>query len=83
MNIALWVVFGMLSGVIANWLDPKRTMKDLVGEIVLGAMGALLGGMLANVLMQVTITGFNFIAFLAAIIGSLALLFVNNALQKS
>ena len=83
MNLVLWIIFGMLSGVIANWIHPKKSMPDLVGSIVLGAMGALLGGMLANVILQVNVVGFNLVAFLVALFGSTILLMANNSLQKN
>jgi len=76
MNILAWLIFGLLVGIIANVLDPRQAKGGILGAIVLGIVGALVGGFLATLFFGVGITGFNLPSFLIAIAGALILLLI-------
>lgn len=76
MNILSWIIFGLIAGSIANLVDPNPSKGGIFGSVVLGILGAVIGGWLANMLLGVAVTGFNFTSFLIAVGGSLLLLFV-------
>lgn len=76
MNIISWILFGLIAGSIANLLDPNPSKGGILGSIVLGILGAIVGGWLANIILGVTVSGFNFTSFLIAVGGSLLLLFI-------
>ena len=82
MNVIGWVIFGLVAGTIANIIDPHPSSGGIVGAIVLGIVGAMVGGFLANILLGIDITGFNLTSFVVAIAGSLLLLFVGRALRS-
>lgn len=82
MNIILWVLFGTLVGVVANSTDPSSNARDITRSVFLGVIGALLGGLAANIIFGVTLSYFNFTTFLIAIAGSLILLFFSKAAKK-
>ncbi|OGE41474.1 hypothetical protein A3E86_05260 [Candidatus Daviesbacteria bacterium RIFCSPHIGHO2_12_FULL_47_45] len=82
MNILTLVLFGLIAGSIANLLDPEPSRGGVLGSIVLGIIGALVGGFLANVLLGLTISGFNLTSFLIAVGGSLLLLFIGRLFQS-
>lgn len=83
MNILSWILFGLIVGIAANAIDPDQNKGGLLGVILLGIIGAMIGGFLANLLFGVTVTGFNLTAFVIAVAGSLFLLFVGSALRKA
>lgn len=83
MNILAWVFFGLLVGVIANILDPRPSSGGMLGAIVLGIIGALVGGFLSSLLFGVGITGFNFTSFAVAILGSLLVLYIERAFRTT
>lgn len=82
MNILSWVVFGLVVGLIAHYLDPRPAEGGVLGTILLGVLGALLGGFLGDLLFGVGVTGFNLSSFIVAVVGSLVLLFVSRAIRR-
>ena len=84
MGIIGWVLLGFLAGVIAKAIMPGGESIGFIVTILLGVAGALLGGFLA------TAFGFgdpideffDFSTWLAAVIGSLIILFVWNAIRQ-
>ena len=50
MEILLWIVFGLVVGVVARFLMPGADPGGIIMTIVLGIIGALLGGWLGRVL---------------------------------
>ncbi len=83
MSIISWLLFGLIIGIIANAIDPETNSGGAIGAIVLGIVGALVGGFLANLIFGVSITGFNLTSFLIAVAGSLVLLFAGRAIRRT
>jgi uncharacterized membrane protein YeaQ/YmgE (transglycosylase-associated protein family) len=50
MDILLWVVFGLVVGIVAKMLMPGRDPGGIIVTIVLGIVGAMLGGWLGRVM---------------------------------
>lgn len=82
MNILAWILFGLIVGIVANTLDPQPARGGLIGAILLGIVGALIGGFLAELIFGIGVTGFNLTSFLIAIAGSLVLLFIGRAIRR-
>ncbi len=84
MGILAWLLFGLIAGVVAQFIDPTPNRGGIIGSIVLGIVGAIVGGFLASIVLGVQgITGFNFQSLVVAVLGSLLLLFVGRSLQRS
>lgn len=83
MNIISWVVFGLVVGVIANFIDPSPARGGLFGTILLGILGALLGGFLGDLLFGVGVSGFNLTSFIVAVVGSLLVLVIARAIRRA
>lgn len=83
MSILMWILFGLIVGVIANAIDPYPSSGGLLGSVVLGIVGAMVGGFLADLLFGVGVTGFNLPSFLVAIGGSLILLFIGRVVSRA
>jgi uncharacterized membrane protein YeaQ/YmgE (transglycosylase-associated protein family) len=49
MDILLWIVFGLVVGIVAKLIMPGRDPGGMILTIVLGVVGALLGGWLGRV----------------------------------
>ena len=75
-EIISWVVFGLVAGSVAKWLMPGKDPGGFVGTIVIGIVGAVVGGFIAKILaVGATVTpGFDIKSFIFAVIGSIVLL---------
>ena len=74
MGILSWIVFGLIAGLIAKLLMPGNDPGGFIITILLGIVGAVVGGFIANALGYGGVDGFNFGSFVVAVIGSLVLL---------
>ncbi len=74
MNILLWIVLGALAGWIAGAITGSG--KGLLTNIVVGVIGAFLGGWLFNQFGGVGVTGFNLYSLLVAVVGAIVLLVI-------
>lgn len=81
MNVVAWVLFGLLVGLVANILDPAPARGGLFGAIVLGIVGALIGGFLSSLIFGISVTGFNFTSFAVSVLGALIVLYVGRAVR--
>ena len=75
MGIIAWAIFGLIAGAAAKMIMPGNDPGGFFITIVIGIVGAILGGFLGTLLGVGGITGFNFGSFLVAVLGSLLLLF--------
>ncbi len=83
MTFLLWIVFGLIVGVVANAVDPRPQEGGMLGAIVLGILGAVVGGFLSNLIFGVGVTGFNLSSFIVAILGAVLLLGVGRAMRRA
>ncbi|MBI2599339.1 GlsB/YeaQ/YmgE family stress response membrane protein [Candidatus Daviesbacteria bacterium] len=83
MNLLSWIIFGLIVGVVANIIDPHPAREGWLGTIILGILGAVLGGFLGNIIFGVGVTGFNFSSFAVAVLGALLLLFIGRAFGRA
>ncbi len=74
MGILLWIIFGALVGWIASMIMRTNDEQGAILNIVVGIIGALLGGFVARALGMEGVTGFNLSSFLVALVGALLLL---------
>jgi uncharacterized membrane protein YeaQ/YmgE (transglycosylase-associated protein family) len=76
MNFLSWIIFGAIFGVVSHFIDPVGKRDGLVGSVILGVLGALLGGFIANLIFDVDLSNLTFTSLSIAVIGSLFFLFV-------
>jgi len=79
MGILLWIIFGAIVGWVASMV--MGTNDSLVTNIIVGIVGAVLGGWLMSILGESGVTGFNLYSFLVAILGSVVLIAIVRALR--
>lgn len=82
MSIIAWIVLGLIAGFIASQI-VKGSGSGVVGDIVVGVVGALVGGFLFNLFGAAGVTGFNLWSMLVAVIGAVVLLFVYHAIRRA
>jgi len=82
MGIITWIIFGLVAGAIANFIDPRPSSGGIFGSIILGIIGAIVGGYLGTLFFGVGVTGFNLMSFVVAVVGALLVLFIGRQLAK-
>lgn len=75
-NILVWIIVGALAGWIASKIMGRDAQMGAVANIVVGIVGALIGGFIMNAIGAGGFTGFNLYSLLVAILGAVVLLFV-------
>jgi len=81
-TLLIWVIVGGIAGWLAS-LVVEGTGLGLIGDVLVGVVGALLGGFLLSALLpgQVSFTGFNLTSFLVAFFGAVVLLLIIRAVS--
>jgi len=83
MNILSWIIFGLIAGALAKFISPgENDPQGCVVTIVLGILGAFVGGFIGTRLGFGTVTGFNLKSFGIAVLGSVILLLINAMLRR-
>jgi len=81
MSIIAWLILGLIAGFIASKIVNKQG-EGLVMNIVLGVVGALLGGWLFRLFGMSGVTGLNIYSLLVAVLGAVVLLFIYHGLIR-
>lgn len=76
MGLISWIVFGLIAGLIAKMLVPGRDPGGCIVTVIIGVVGALLGGFIATALGFGGISGFDWRSLGIAILGSVLLLII-------
>ena len=71
MGILAWIVIGALAGWITSILLKTNSQQGAIGNIIMGIVGALIGGYLGSAFFDLDITGINLTSIILAIGGSL------------
>jgi uncharacterized membrane protein YeaQ/YmgE (transglycosylase-associated protein family) len=73
-----WIVLGGLAGWIAGIITKNRAPMGLLPNIIIGVVGAYVGGFLMNLIGARGVTGFNPWSLIVAVVGASALLWLIN-----
>jgi uncharacterized membrane protein YeaQ/YmgE (transglycosylase-associated protein family) len=79
MSIIAWILLGLISGFIASRVVTGSGSGILL-NLVLGVVGALVGGAAFHLIGQVGVTGFNLWSMFVAFIGAVLVLFAYRAI---
>ncbi|MEJ0036571.1 MAG: GlsB/YeaQ/YmgE family stress response membrane protein [Gammaproteobacteria bacterium] len=82
MSIVAWIVLGLIAGFIGSKLINK-TGSGLLLDIVLGVVGAIVGGWVFQFFGAAGVTGLNLYSLLVAVIGSAIVLIVYHAIRRA
>jgi uncharacterized membrane protein YeaQ/YmgE (transglycosylase-associated protein family) len=81
MSILTWIILGLVSGFIASKIVNKQG-EGILLDIVLGIVGALVGGWIFAAIGHSGVTGMNLYSILVSIIGAVLVLVVYHALTR-
>jgi uncharacterized membrane protein YeaQ/YmgE (transglycosylase-associated protein family) len=82
MSIVAWIGLGLVGGAVVGWLSGGRG-RDLLSSVVVGIIGAVLGGFLAAVLLGLDISGIDGTSLLVASLVALALILFQRAIPAT
>lgn len=80
LDIILWLIVGGLAGWIASMVMGTNRSQGVVADVILGILGAFVGGLLMNVLGFSGATGFNVYSLVVATVGAIVLIALRRAI---
>jgi uncharacterized membrane protein YeaQ/YmgE (transglycosylase-associated protein family) len=81
MSILGWIFLGLISGFIASKI-VNRTGEGFFLDIILGIIGAIVGGFIFTAVGASGVTGFNLYSMVVAVIGAIVVLVAYHALFR-
>jgi uncharacterized membrane protein YeaQ/YmgE (transglycosylase-associated protein family) len=82
MSFLAWIVLGLVAGFIASKIVNKQG-EGLLLDIVLGIVGAVVGGWLFGLLGAGGVSGVNLYSLLVAVVGAIVVLFTYHLIRRS
>jgi len=79
MGIIAWLVLGLIAGFIGSKI-VNHTGSGLIMDIVLGVVGAMVGGFLFSFFGAAGVTGFNIYSMIVAVVGAVVVLWLYHLL---
>ena len=81
MSIIGWLILGLIAGFIASKIINKSG-EGVILDIVLGIVGAIVGGFLFSLIGAAGVTGFNLYSMFVAVIGAVVVLVIYHAIAR-
>lgn len=82
MGIIFWIIFGALAGWIASIVMKTDSGQGTISDIIMGIVGAMVGGFIMNLFGQLGVTGFNFYSLVVAVIGAIVVIYISRMLRN-
>ena len=84
-DIVGWIVIGLIVGAIARFLVPGRDPMGCVMTMVLGILGAILGGYISRFILgsHATTTGYARPGFLVSLVGAILLVLLYRVFRRT
>jgi uncharacterized membrane protein YeaQ/YmgE (transglycosylase-associated protein family) len=82
MSIVAWIVLGLIAGFIGSKIVNKQG-EGFALDVVLGIVGAVVGGFVFNLLGASGVTGVNLYSMLVAVVGAVIVLVVYHAVRRA
>jgi len=80
MGLITWIILGAIAGWAAATITKSTT--GVTWDVVLGVVGALVGGFIMTLFGQSGITGFNVYSIIVAIMGAVIVVYVGRMLRS-
>ena len=81
-NIILWIVLGAFVGWVASIIMKTDAEQGPLMNIIVGIIGAVIGGVVMNMLGQGGVSGFNLYSFIVALLGAVILIAIVKAFTR-
>jgi len=82
MNLFLWIILGALAGWVASLIMKTDEQQGALMNIVLGIVGALIGGFIMSLFGLEGVTGFNLYSILVSILGAVILVWLGQMVTR-
>jgi uncharacterized membrane protein YeaQ/YmgE (transglycosylase-associated protein family) len=79
MSVLAWLVLGLIAGFLASKI-VNRTGEGFLLDIVLGIVGAVVGGYLFTAVGGLPVTGFNAYSLIVSVVGAVVVLWLYHAI---
>ena len=80
MSFVAWIILGLVAGFVGSKIVNK-TGEGLFLDIILGVVGAIVGGWLFSMFGASGVTGLNLYSFAVAVVGAIVVLVVYHAIR--
>jgi uncharacterized membrane protein YeaQ/YmgE (transglycosylase-associated protein family) len=82
MGFIVWIILGLIVGILAKWIMPGKDPGGVILTIVIGIAGALVGGFIASAFGVGGVTGFDLRSLIIAVGGAVLLLWGYRRFRK-
>lgn len=82
MSIIAWIIFGIITGVVVEFLDTRFQTDSLADAIILGVIGAILGGSIATVLFNFNIMSLHLTSLAIASASAIVVLLIGRIVKR-
>ena len=82
MGILAWIFLGGIAGWIASMIMKTNANQGIFLNIIVGIVGAFIGGLTFGLFGGAGVTGFNLYSLLVAIVGSVVLLYITKLVRS-
>jgi len=83
MGIVAWIILGGLAGWVASMIMKTDAEQGIFLNIVVGIIGAVIGGFIVSLLGGEGVDGFNLYSFLVSLLGAIVLLAIVKSVRKA
>ncbi|MHB8145724.1 MAG: GlsB/YeaQ/YmgE family stress response membrane protein [Vulcanimicrobiaceae bacterium] len=81
MGLILFLIYGLVVGAVAKWIVPGEGPGGILGDMVVGIIGAFIGGWLAITFFHVSYANWSLSGFVCSVLGAIVLLFILRAIS--
>ena len=82
MSIIAWIILGLIAGFVGSKIVDKRG-EGIIVDILLGIVGAVVGGWLFSLFGMHGVTGLSISSFVVAVIGAIVFLLIYHAIRRA
>jgi uncharacterized membrane protein YeaQ/YmgE (transglycosylase-associated protein family) len=83
MGLLTWLIVGFLAGWIASIIMKTDSQQGPLMDIIMGVIGAFVGGFVMNLFGQSGVSGFNLYSVLVAVVGACIVIYLGRMLRRS
>lgn len=83
MNFLVWIIFGGIAGWLASMFMKSDANQGLVMDVIMGIIGAVVGGFILEFFGKSGVTGFNFYSMAVAVIGACIVIYIGRRLRMT